>query len=65
MRFAQHFQVLIKPFDSELPDNHPDNYYFEQEWRKFGNLKFQPSEVMRILVARDHIDRLKISDWVE
>jgi Putative abortive phage resistance protein AbiGi, antitoxin len=57
--FTHHFMAFIKPFNSELPDDHPDNFYFEREWRKLGNLPFQPSEVLRVLVARDYAERLK------
>lgn len=57
--FTQHFLAFIKPFNSELPDEHPDNFYLEREWRKFGNLGFQPREVMRVIVSRDYVERLK------
>ena len=40
--FVQHFLAYIKPFNSELADNDPNNFYSEREWRKFGNLLFQP-----------------------
>jgi hypothetical protein len=57
--FQSHFLAFIKPFNSELPDDHPDNFYFEREWRRFGNLPFQPSDVVRVLVAPDYVERLK------
>ncbi|HVG28870.1 MAG TPA: abortive infection system antitoxin AbiGi family protein [Pyrinomonadaceae bacterium] len=57
--FTQHFLAFIKPFDSELPDDHPDNYYLEREWRKYGNLRFQPHQVRRVLVAKEYVDRFK------
>jgi hypothetical protein len=53
------FLTYVKPFNSELPDDHPNNYYFEREWRKFGNLPFQPNEVLRVLVTSDYAERLK------
>jgi hypothetical protein len=56
--FTQQFLAFIKPFNSELPEDHPDNFYSEREWRKFGNLRFQPREVRRVLVARDYVERL-------
>jgi hypothetical protein len=55
--FTQHFLAFIKPFNSELPDAHPDNYYMEREWRKFCNLRFQAQEVKRVVVAREYTER--------
>lgn len=51
--------AFIKPFDSQLPDGHSDNYYMEQEWRKYGNLLFVPSDVQKILVPDDYVDKLR------
>ena len=56
--FVQHFLAYIKPFNSELSEDNPSNFYSEREWRKFGNLLFQPDEVMRVLVAPEYVDRL-------
>lgn len=57
--FTQHFLSFIKPFNSELPDNHPDNFYMEREWRKFCNLRFQPQDVRHVVVAPEYADRFK------
>lgn len=57
--FVQHFLAYIKPFNSELADDDPNNFYSEREWRKFGNLLFQPPEVIRVLAAPDYVKRLK------
>lgn len=57
--FVQQFLAYIKPFNSELADDDPNNFYSEREWRKFGNLLFQPPEVIRVLVAPDYMERLK------
>lgn len=57
--FTQHFLAFIKPFNSELPDDHPDNFYLEREWRRFGNLRFQPRDVIRIMVSHDYVGRLQ------
>ncbi|MFB4202628.1 hypothetical protein KBTX_01671 [wastewater metagenome] len=56
------FLAFIKPFNSELPHNHPDNFYMEQEWRKYGNMKFEPAQVSRLVVAQGYKDRA-ISDY--
>lgn len=57
--FTQQFLAFIKPFNSELPDHDPNNFYLEREWRRFGNLRFQPSEVSSILVASNYVHRLR------
>jgi hypothetical protein len=57
--FTQQFLAFIKPFNSELPNDHPNNFYLEREWRKFGNLGFQPRDVMHVIVEPDYIERLK------
>jgi len=55
----QNFLAFIKPFDADLPDDHPDNYYLEREWRKFGNLIFKPKDVSRVVVACGFENRLR------
>jgi hypothetical protein len=55
----QNFLAFIKPFDADLPDDHPENYYLEREWRKLGNLVFQPEDVSRVVVARGFESRLQ------
>jgi len=49
--FIKDFLAFIKPFDSELSDDHPEYYYAEREWRKYGNLVFEPGNVRRVVVA--------------
>ena len=48
---AREFLAFLKPYDAELPENDPDNYYMEREWRKYGNLKFETDWVSNIFVA--------------
>ena len=55
----QNFLAFIKPFDADLPDDHPESYYLEREWRKLGNLTFKPERVSRVVVARGFENRLK------
>jgi hypothetical protein len=52
------FIGFIKPFDSELADSDPDNYYMEREWRKLGNIRFDDSVVRTIVIARDYVEDL-------
>lgn len=56
---AKDFIAFIKPFDSHLHDDHPDNFYMEREWRKFGNLKFTPRDIENIIVAKDYSSHLQ------
>ena len=51
--------LLYQRFDADLPDDSPDNYYLEREWRKHGNLKFTPADVVRVIVASGFEDRLR------
>lgn len=52
------FLAFIKPFNSELEKQHPDNYYMEREWRKFGNLEIDLKNVPVVVVAKGYKDRL-------
>jgi hypothetical protein len=62
--FAKDFLAFIKPFNSQLDSDHPNNFYMEREWRKFGNLKFTPIDVMKVLVAEGYSSELE-SDYTE
>lgn len=57
--FLKDFLAFIKPFNSELPHNHSNNYYMEREWRKYGNMKFEPDQVSRIIVAKGYKKQAK------
>lgn len=52
------FLAFIKPFNSELSHCHPNNYYMEREWRKYGNMKFETSQVSKILVAKGYKEQI-------
>jgi Putative abortive phage resistance protein AbiGi, antitoxin len=48
-----------KVFDPTLPDEDPDNYYMEREWRVLGCVRFALSDIARIFVPPAYVDRVK------
>lgn len=53
------FLAFIKPFNADLPDNHPENYYLEREWRKHGNLPATPESTNAVWVPKEYIQRFQ------
>ncbi|WP_300336692.1 abortive infection system antitoxin AbiGi family protein [Accumulibacter sp.] len=49
--FAKDFLSFIKPYNSQLDVDDPDNFYMEREWRKYGKMVFTPDDVVAIIVA--------------
>jgi hypothetical protein len=47
----------LKFYDPALPLDHPDNYYMEREWRVNGRVKFAVSDLQRVLVPPEYIER--------
>jgi hypothetical protein len=56
---AKDVLAFLKPFNSELADEDPEYYYAEREWRKLGNLVFEPADVHRVVVAPGFVERLE------
>jgi len=56
--FDFHVFSYLKFFDHTLPDHHPENYYFEREWRLIGNLQFAVKDVSTIVVPTSYAERL-------
>jgi hypothetical protein len=50
--FNFHILSHIKFFDHNLPDDHPENFYFEREWRLLGNLNFNLDDVTRVILPK-------------
>ena len=50
--------AFIKPYDSNLPFDHPECYYMEREWRLLGNVEIKPPKVTTIVVAKGYAKRL-------
>ena len=40
--------AYVKLYDVSLPDDHPDNYYMEREWRCLKNVNFSLSDIHTI-----------------
>lgn len=47
----KYFLSFLKPFNSELDVDDPENFYMEREWRKYGKLMFSPEDVVAVVVA--------------
>lgn len=61
LRLFLDFRLLsyVKFFDHTLPDDHPNNFYMEREWRVVGNVQFSLPEVVRVLVPSQYGTRLR------
>jgi hypothetical protein len=51
--------AFVKPFESTLEDHDPQYYYSEREWRKLGNLLFEPEDVSRVVVHEAFVERAR------
>lgn len=50
---------FVKFYDESLPPEHPDNYFMEREWRRFGNLNFDPARVVGVYLPDKFIARFR------
>lgn len=48
--FTKYFLAFIKPYNSQLEVDDPDNFYMEREWRKYGNFSFSLADVVAVIV---------------
>lgn len=46
--------AYVKLFDATLPDDHPDNYYMEREWRSLGNVDFSINDIKTIYLPTEY-----------
>jgi len=45
-----HVFSYLKFFNHLYPDDHPDNFYFEREWRVVGNVGFKMEDAKRVFI---------------
>jgi|SRR5215212_2893768 len=50
---------FLKPFDDTTADEDPENFYMEREWRVFGDVRFEPNDVYRIILPPSYAERLR------
>ena len=54
-----YFWSYLKFFDHSLPEDHPDNYYFEREWRMLDNLNFTIGDVKRVFIPEKYAEKFR------
>jgi hypothetical protein len=54
-----HVFSYLKFFDHVLLDHHPDNYYFEREWRIVGNLRFTIDDLLRVFMPKEYAKQFR------
>jgi hypothetical protein len=58
--FAWHLFPYMKFFNPQLPEDDPDNYYMEREWRVVGTVRFTTANIRRILLPEAFARRLRV-----
>lgn len=48
---------FLKFFDLATPEDHPDNFYMEREWRVVGSVTFQLEDLERVFLPRQYATR--------
>jgi hypothetical protein len=49
--------AFVKAFNSAEPEDSRENYYMEREWRVYGDVLFEMSDVHRVILPRSYCDR--------
>lgn len=53
-----HQMAYVKLYDATFPDDHPDNYYMEREWRSLNNITFSIHDIKTIyLPSKKYIEK--------
>ena len=50
---------FIKFFGPAKGEDDPENFYMEREWRLYGNLNFQVSDVSGVTLPGSYVDQLR------
>lgn len=50
---------FLKAYNPDLPDNDPDNYYMEREWRVLHQVEFAPEDLSGVFLPRDYVSRFQ------
>ena len=63
---AFHVFGFIKMFDDTLPEDDPNNFYMEREWRRIGNVHFELYDVARVILPEAFGQRFRedLPDYV-
>lgn len=54
-----HVFSYLKFFDNDLLDHHPENYYFEREWRIVGSLRFGIDDMARVFMPKAYAKQFR------
>ncbi len=54
-----HIFSFLKFFDASKPEDHPEHFYMEREWRILGNLHFTLHDIRRIILPESYAPRLR------
>jgi hypothetical protein len=54
-----HVFSYVKFFDHALLDAHPENYYFEREWRIVGSLRFHIDDIIRVVIPKKYAKQFR------
>lgn len=55
----------VKLYDATLPDDHPDNYYMEREWRCLKNITFSIDDIKSIYLPSDEYKKRFVKELPE
>jgi hypothetical protein len=59
MDLFRHVFAFTKLFDESLPQDHPDNFYMEREWRVAGFVRFELSDIQLVYVPPGYAQRIR------
>lgn len=57
--------AYVKLFDASLPDDHPDNYYMEREWRSLKNITFSINDIKTIYLPSERYKERFMEEFPE